>query len=106
MNVWLVILAAGIGSYLFRLSMIVLTDRLTMPPAFETISTLVAPAAFAALAAAGIATACLDAGAAGAAAPLAAVAVAVIAVVRTGSPYAAVLTGMPTLWLVTALMPT
>jgi branched-subunit amino acid transport protein len=31
MNAWTVILAAGLGSYLFRLSMIVLFERITMP---------------------------------------------------------------------------
>ena len=42
---------------------------------------------------------------AGAAAPLAAVAAAVIAVLRTGSPQAAILVGMPALWVATALLP-
>ncbi len=51
-----------------------------------------------------MATACLQAGLAQAAPPLAAVAVAVLAVLRTGSPHAAVLAGMPTLWLVGALV--
>ena len=32
MNTWIVIVAVGLGSYLFRLSMIILTDRITMPP--------------------------------------------------------------------------
>ena len=95
MNAWTVILAAGLGSYLFRLSMIVLFDRLTMPARLQRATGLVAPAAFAAMAAAGIATACLSLGVVRAAAPLAAVAVAVIAVLRTGSPQAAILAGMP-----------
>ena len=55
MSVWLAILAAGLGSYLFRLSMVVLADRVTMPEKLERASTFVAPAAFAALAAGGIA---------------------------------------------------
>ena len=58
------------------------------------------------MAAAGIATACLGLGVVRAAAPLAAVAVAVIAVLRTGSPQAAILAGMPALWVATALLPT
>ena len=106
MNAWIVILAAGLGSYLFRLSMIVLFDRITMPAYLQRASGLVAPAAFAALAAAGVATACRGLGVARAAAPLAAVAVAVIAVLRTGSPQAAILAGMPALWVATALLPT
>ena len=94
MNAWIVILAAGLGSYLFRLSMIVLFDRITMPARLQRATELVAPAAFAAMAAAGIATTCMSLGVARAAAPLAAVAVAVIAVLRTGSPQAAILAGI------------
>jgi branched-subunit amino acid transport protein len=104
MNAWIVILAAGSGSYLFRLSMIILTGRITLPPYLERASGLVAPAAFAALAAAGVATACIGLGATQAAAPLAAVAAAVIAVLRTGSSYAAILVGMPALWITTSLL--
>jgi len=105
MNAWTVILAAGSGSYLFRLSMIVLFDRITMPASLERASQLVAPAAFAAMAAAGLATACMSIGAAQAAAPLAAVAAAVIAVLRTGSSQAAILAGLPVLWVTSALLP-
>ena len=105
MNAWIVILAAGLGSYLFRLSMIILTGRITMPPYLERASGLVVPAAFAALAAAGVAAACSSAGVTGAAASLAAVVAAVIAVLRTGSSQAAILVGMPVLWIATALLP-
>ena len=104
MNTWIVIVAAGLGSYLFRLSMIILAGRITMPPPAERASGLVVPAAFAALAATGVATACTGLGITQAAAPLAAVAVAVIAVLRTGSPQAAILAGMPALWIATALL--
>src|SRR5918994_1374359 len=55
MSVWLAILVAGLGSYLFRISMVMLADRVTMPEKLERASTFVAPAAFAALAAGGIA---------------------------------------------------
>ena len=106
MNAWTVILAAGLGSYLFRLSMIVLFERITMPAYLQRASELVAPAAFAALAAAGVAAACSGLGMTGAAAPLAAVAAAVLAVLGTGSPQAAILAGMPTLRVATALLPT
>jgi branched-subunit amino acid transport protein len=105
MNAWTVILAAGLGSYLFRISMIVLFDRITMPAYLQRASELVAPAAFAALAAAGVAAACGGLGITRVAAPLAAVAAAVIAVLRTGSPQAAILAGMPALWVATALLP-
>jgi branched-subunit amino acid transport protein len=106
MSTWTVIVAAGLGSYLFRLSMIVLFDRITMPAYLQRASGLVAPAAFAALAAAGVAAASGGLGVTGAAAPLAAVAAAVIAVLRTGSPQAAILAGLPALWVATALLPT
>jgi len=105
MNTLIVIVAVGLGSYLFRLSMIILTDRITMPPHLERASGLVVPAAFAALAAAGIAAACSGVGDTGAAAPLDAVVAAVIAVLRTGSSQAAILVGMPVLWIATALLP-
>jgi hypothetical protein len=39
----LIIVAAGPGSYPFRLSMILLTSRITMPPYLERASGLVAP---------------------------------------------------------------
>ena len=105
MSTWIVIVAAGLGSYLFRLSMIILTGRITMPPSFERASGLVGPAAFAALAATGVAAACRGLDLTQAAAPLAAVAAAVIAVLRTGSPYAAILAGMPAFWITTVLLP-
>ena len=94
-----------LGSYLFRLSMIVLFDRITMPAFLERASQLVAPAAFAAMAAAGLATACMGQGTVQAAPSLAAVAAAIIAVLRTGSSQAAILAGMPVFWLTTVLLP-
>jgi branched-subunit amino acid transport protein len=105
MNAWIVIVAVGLGSYLFRLSMIILTGRITMPPYLERASGLVVPAAFAALASAGIAAACSGLGVTRAAAPLAAVVAAVIAVLRTGSSQAALLAGMPAFWITTVLLP-
>lgn len=105
MNAWTVILAAGLGSFLFRLSMIVLFGRIAMPAYLQRAPELVAPAAFAAMAATGVATVCLGLGYARAAAPLVAFAVAIIAVLRTGSPQAAILVGMPALWVATALLP-
>jgi branched-subunit amino acid transport protein len=105
MNTWIVIVAVGLGSYLFRLSMIILTGLITMPPYLERASGLVVPAAFAALAAAGVAAACGGLGLTRAAAPLVAVAAAVIAALRTGSSQAAILVGMPVLWAATALLP-
>lgn len=100
MTAWIVILLAGLGSYLFRVSMVVLTDRVALPARLEQASGYVAPAAFAALAATGIAAASTQAGTvAQATSLLAAVAVAIVAVRLTGRSYVAVLAGMPTLWL-------
>ncbi|HEU4544217.1 MAG TPA: AzlD domain-containing protein [Jiangellaceae bacterium] len=100
MTAWIVILLAGLGSYLFRISMVVLTNRVALPAKVEQASEFVAPAAFAALAATGIAAASVQAGDVAQAIPLlAAVAVAIVAVRLTGRSYVAVLAGMPTLWL-------
>jgi branched-subunit amino acid transport protein len=103
-NAWLVVLAAGLGSYLFRLSIVTVVDRIAMPASVERATELIAPASFAALAATGVATACVGVSPAEALPPLAATVVAVVAVARSGSSYVAVLAGMPTLWVVTALV--
>jgi branched-subunit amino acid transport protein len=104
MNAWLAILVAGLGSYLFRISVVAMADRIAMPASMERATELIAPGSFAALAATGVVTTCVGIAPVEALPPLAAVAVAVAAVVRTGSSYAAVLAGMPTLWLATAVL--
>ena len=101
MTVWAVILLAGLGSYLFRISMVLLAERVPLPTKVERASGFVAPAAFAALAATGIATATAGTDFTQAVPLLAAAAVAVISVRQTGRPYLAVVAGMPTLWLLT-----
>ena len=106
MNVWTTILAAGLGSYVLRMSMIS-SDRLRLPAQLDGAATLVAPAAFTALAVttlAGLALAGMQNDGIRGASPLgASLAVASFAVIRTSKPYLAVLTGMPTFWLVAAL---
>ena len=104
MNAWFVVLAAGLGSYMFRLSVVTLADRITMPASLERATDLIAPASFAAIAATGIANSCVGVSPTETLPPLAAVAVAVVAVARTGSSSAAVLAGMPVLWLGFALV--
>lgn len=104
MSVWLVVLAAGVGSYLFRISMVVLVERIGTPAQFERASAFVVPAAFAALAAGGVVANSMGAGLAHAIPPLMAVAVAVAVVRRTGSSYTAIVAGMPTLWVLSALL--
>lgn len=104
MNAWTVIVLAGLASYALRLSMVV-TDRLRLPSGLDRTLDLVAPAAFTALAVTSLATPVFAAGTLDVAAPtVLAAAVAVLAVVRTGKPYAAMLTGLPTYWLA-ALLP-
>ena len=104
MNAWLVVLAAGLGSYLFRLSVVAMADRITLPPSLERTTELIAPASFAAIAATGVGTSYLGVAPIEMLPPLAAVAAAVIAVARTGWSYAAVLAGMPVLWLGSAFV--
>jgi branched-subunit amino acid transport protein len=104
MNAWVVILAAGFGSYLLRISMIALADRFEPPARFDESVALVAPAAFAALAVTGVAGAVMSAGPSHAIAPLVAIAVAAIAVGRTASSYAGIAAGLPAFWLVNAIL--
>ncbi len=104
MTAWIVVLLAGVGSYLFRLSMIALADRVQLPARVEQASAFVAPAAFAALGVTGVAAATLQTGDLVEAMVLVtAVGTAVLAVRLTGRPHLAVLVGMPTLWLLTLL---
>jgi branched-subunit amino acid transport protein len=104
MNAWIIVLAAGLGSYVLRMSMIS-SNRLRLPARLDSAVGLVAPAAFAALAASSLAGLVVAAGfGIGALPVVAAVGVAGYVVARTGKPYLAVLTGMPTFWLLTALL--
>lgn len=103
MTPWLVVLAVGVGSYLLRVSMLLFTARFGLPPVIERAARHAVPVSFAALATTGLAD---HVGASREeVAPLVAVAVAVVAVRRTGSSHAALAAGMPTLWLLTAVIP-
>lgn len=97
MSVWLVIVAAGLGSYLMRISMLVVAERFGLPAMLERIARLALPTAFAALAVSSLAS--RAAWSLAFLPPVLAVAVAVVAVKGTGSAHAAILAGMPTLWL-------
>ena len=102
MTAWLVVLAVGAGSYLFRVSMLVVAAHTTLPPVVERAATYAAPVSCAALAATTLAE---HAGADGATtAAVVSVAVAVAAVRRTGSAHAALVAGMPAYWLLAALL--
>ena len=100
MTAFAVVTVAGLGSYLFRVSMLVLASRGGLPPLLEHGARYAVPTAFAALATGGLASHIADAGVF---APTGAVLAAAVAVRRTGSPHAAVLIGMPVLWALTAV---
>ena len=103
MTAWIVVVAVGAGSYVFRVSMLVLAARAGLPPAIERAARHAVPVSFAALAASAL-TGHLT-GADASLAPLGAVVVAVVAVRRTGSPHAALAAGMPALWVLSAVLP-
>ena len=98
MSTFLVVAAAGAVSYLCRISMLVLAARGGVPAAVERSALFAVPVAFAALAATSLGTAVIETGA-GSLPALGAVAVGAAAVRRTGSSQAALLAGMPTLWV-------
>jgi branched-subunit amino acid transport protein len=100
MTPWIVIGAVAIGSYLFRISMLVLAARIGVPAILERVARFAVPTAFVALAATSLSG--YAAHGSSAIAPYVAVAVAVIAVRRTGSSHAALLVGLPILWIVSA----
>lgn len=101
MTPYLVVLAVGLGSYAFRVSILVLAARAGLPPVVERAAQHAVPVSFAALAATAVADQVATADVA--LPPIAAVIAAVGAVHRTGRPYAAIAAGMPTLWVLTAL---
>jgi branched-subunit amino acid transport protein len=103
MNAWSVIILAAAGSYLLRISMLVLAARAGVPAVVERAASLAVPVAFAGLAAGALATYTAKAGT-GAVPALAGVAVGIAAVRRTGASQAAILAGMPTMWLLSPLV--
>jgi len=104
MNTWSVIALAGAGTYLLRISMLVFAARAGVPAVVERAAAFAVPVAFAGLVAGALATHTADAGI-GAFPALAGVAVGIAAVRRTGASQAAILAGMPTMWLLSALTP-
>jgi branched chain amino acid efflux pump len=95
MTPWLVVLAVGAGTYLFRVSLVGLVGRSGSSARFERAARFVVPSAFAALAAGSVTVAY---------AGTSLLAVAVLAVRRTGSARLAIAVGMPTLWLLNAIL--
>jgi branched-subunit amino acid transport protein len=103
MSAWMVVVVAGLASYLLRMSMISAPDQIRLPARVEESAVLVAPAAFAALAVTSLAGSVIDAAGPQMAAPVVAAAVAAVAVSLTGRSYVALLAGLPAYWIFTAL---
>ena len=101
MTAFVVIAAVGVGSYLLRTSMLVLAARTGLPALIERASRAAVPVSFAALATAAVAHP--TAGGGPQLAPVLSLAVATAAVRLTGHRHAALLVGMPALWLLSAL---
>jgi branched-subunit amino acid transport protein len=99
---WIVVAAVGAGSWVFRVSMLVVAARIGLPPLIERAARHAVAVSFAALATAALADRVAAAGAT--VVPLVAALVAVVAVRRTGSPHAALVAGMPTAWVLAAVM--
>jgi hypothetical protein len=98
---WTVMLAAGMGSYLLRISLVGLFSG-APPRALERLARHVVPAAFAGLAATSLSQG-VGSGTVEVVPPLAAVAV-TIAVARRISTRVALAAGLPTLWVASALV--
>lgn len=105
MTAWLVVLGAGAGSFLFRLSVVALVDHVRAPAALERLATFVVPAAFAGLAAAALSQPLAGAGAEGISLGLA-VLVAAITAARGRPVPTAFVAGLLTLWAATAVLST
>ncbi len=104
MNAWSVIVLAGAGSFLLRISMLVLAARTGVPSVVERAAAFAVPVAFAGLAAGALSSYTVHTGLEALPA-LAGVAVGVAAVRRTGAARAAILIGMPTMWVLSAVTP-
>jgi branched-subunit amino acid transport protein len=102
MKAFVVVAVAGIGTYLLRVSMLVLSARRGLPPLLERAARFAVPTAFAALAVGSLAS---YSASHAAVAPIAAVVVAAITVHHTRLPYMALVAGMPTLWLMSMAVP-
>ncbi|MFL6206398.1 MAG: AzlD domain-containing protein [Acidimicrobiales bacterium] len=104
MSAWAVIAVAGAGSFLLRISMLVLAARRGVPTIVERAAGFAVPVAFAGLAAGALASYTVRTGSSALPA-LVGVAAGLAAVRRTGSAPAAILVGMPTIWVLSAVTP-
>jgi len=104
MNPWVVIALAGAGSFALRISMLVLAARRGVPAVVERAAAFAVPVSFAGLAAGALANQVAQVGI-GALPALLGVAAGIAAVRRTGAARSAILVGMPTIWVLSALTP-
>ena len=104
MNPWVVIALAGAGSFALRISMLVLAARTGVPAVVERAAAFAVPVSFAGLAAGALANQVAQVGI-GALPALLGVAAGIAAVRRTGAARSAILVGMPTIWVLSALTP-
>lgn len=102
MTAWLVVLGAGAGSFLFRISIVALIDHISAPAALERLATFVVPAAFAGIAAAALAHPLADGGAGGFALGVAVLVTATCAARGRTVPIAFTC-GLLSLWVTTAV---
>ena len=101
MTALLVVVAVGLGTYLLRVSMLLVASRVAIPALLQRAAPFAVVTSFAALAATSIANRALAG--TDVVGPLLAMTAGAVAVRRTGSPPAALLAGMPVLWLAAAL---
>ena len=103
MSAWLTVVAAGVGCYLLRISLVLLLGRQQPSPALVRVAGLVMPAAFATLAAAALVHTA-DAGAGHAIAPLLGAGVTAFVATRRSST-SALVAGMTVAALATTIAP-
>jgi branched-subunit amino acid transport protein len=102
-NAMTVVVLAGVGSFLFRFSIVALIDRIATPKWLERVASYVMPAVFAGLAASALAGP-VSGGGIDALAPVVAVAVTGALVLRGRAVPIAFATGLGSLWAVSALV--
>lgn len=103
MSVWLLIVGAGIGTYLLRVSMVALLSNVETPVWVDRITSFVMPAAFAALAASAV----LRAGGVASVESVprvVAILVAIAVAHRTRSTPLTLTAGLGALWIATGLL--
>jgi branched-subunit amino acid transport protein len=99
MNIWVVVVSAGILCFALRISMVALLGRVELPTAFSRALRFVAPATLSALLVTSVMTQAHDQVSAEVAARVIALAIAVAVALRTRSHIVTIAVGMPALWI-------